>query len=808
MSNDTLARIVGKNDRIFIDTCSFLEYNIEDFLEELNDCVEGCPNAVYTYVHQKVREELEKHRKGSDPDLTQRAAKALRLIKLYEYNHLLTRLGQVGDKYADAPIYNAINEARQYKTVLLITEDKKLESDVLGLNNLQSQRGYRVMTYSLRRQFKKSPQNKSSKTTARKLNESLIYTPIPQSGDTVCANSGKYILGAQIGNEGGEGSCYHVGNGLVCKIFKREKLTVWRREKLEYMVSNPINHSGKHSSICWPQELVTNGRGAFVGYIMPEAVGKPLHYIISDVSDKKRFVKNKHQLVEICRSLANAFHSLHENHVIMGDVSPSNILFDNGRITLIDMDSVQVGGFPCKMFTEGFVAPEHIKDDKSTVVIPEIRDPQNEVINVANLLFQVLVGINPFFRADEQDESLYANYGEEFPYPLATYYDGGDYSRVPQGLCRYEWDHLFAPLKTAFTSTFKAGGKRHDVGNRYEMAEWIRMLKWYIQYLETLPEKDERNNVVIRRWCSKAEIAEVSAYTGFNLYDSNAAAKGNKPVSKPAQKPSPKPAQKPASRAESQSKTQKYAAQIEKLKEIDGELTKRIAADHWNDRAAVGEVLSLLRRQKIAIEQLKAEKVNLPTLKYFNVDGWIQKYESRHKYLAKKNTLVKIDNQLDGLLQKSIWEMTDDECKEVISHCKMQKNQIDISGIEVNFLKRPRLDEYIEKCTCRREQLQAQQKQSQQKQKQPQIQQKQKQQPPQQKTETVTADATAIRLADAVYKAAEKIGYYLSEDALDDIVDDLKEKGKATSGKLTVTRTRNLGVLQSVHVKCKRKIKK
>lgn len=509
---NTLAKLVAAHDKIFIDTCSLLEENIDSFLEELNFYVEKSPNVVYTYIHQKVRDELHKHEKGQDSNKQARARMALQQIKLYEYNSLLTRIGHVGDKFADNALYVEISKARLECNVLLITEDKKLANDVLGLNNLKSQKGKNVSVYSIREQFNTDGGCKQPKLqdrqAARKLDETLIETSIPSSGDTVYIGNKSYVLGKQIGKTGGEGSCYRVGEKFVCKIYIKEKLTVWRREKLKYMVNHPI----ENDSICWPKGIVTNKEGEFVGYLMPVATGKSLEYLINDIEDKRKYVKNKLQLINICKNIANAFSVLHKNGVIMGDVSANNILFNKEKVVLIDMDSVQVGGYPCKMFTEGYVAPEHIGADKITVKIPEIRDPQNEVFNVSILLFQLLVGNNPYFCKGDNDESIYANYGEKFPYPLKPNIYGGDYSTVPQGCCQTDWDRLYYKLKTAFRSSFKANGKRNKAGDRFDIGTWSGLLKGYGDFIRTLPENDDGNKVVCETWSTAEYVGAM--YSG------------------------------------------------------------------------------------------------------------------------------------------------------------------------------------------------------------------------------------------------------------------------------------------------------
>lgn len=66
--------------------------------------------------------------------------------------------------------------------------------------------------------------------------------------------------------EGGEGSVYttSLGGGFVAKIYRRDRLTSDRKGKIELMISKKIDCPG----ICFPEAVVLNGNGEFVGYLM------------------------------------------------------------------------------------------------------------------------------------------------------------------------------------------------------------------------------------------------------------------------------------------------------------------------------------------------------------------------------------------------------------------------------------------------------------------------------------------------------------------------------------------------------------
>ena len=70
--------------------------------------------------------------------------------------------------------------------------------------------------------------------------------------------------------EGGEGAVFTTSlNGYVAKIYKRDKLTTDRRDKLTAMISKQISCEG----ICFPEALILNERDEFIGYLMRQADG-------------------------------------------------------------------------------------------------------------------------------------------------------------------------------------------------------------------------------------------------------------------------------------------------------------------------------------------------------------------------------------------------------------------------------------------------------------------------------------------------------------------------------------------------------
>ena len=94
-----------------------------------------------------------------------------------------------------------------------------------------------------------------------------------QEGSPVRGLNGRcYTLEKEIG-AGGEGRVYRIaGQDLVGKIYKKVDPEV--EHKIRYMVQHPIedlrDSRGKVIlALAWPQDILCDEKGAFIGYTMP-----------------------------------------------------------------------------------------------------------------------------------------------------------------------------------------------------------------------------------------------------------------------------------------------------------------------------------------------------------------------------------------------------------------------------------------------------------------------------------------------------------------------------------------------------------
>ena len=160
---------------------------------------------------------------------------------------------------------------------------------------------------------------------------------------TYKGNNDNYTALREIGR-GGEGQVYELVNKptLVLKLYS-ESLSTERIAKLRLMVS--LNSSQIDQYTAWPKDIVVNKQGDVCGFVMKKLTKYvPLHNLFSPMDRKRLFPdKGYNFLVHVARNLSVAFHSLHSDGIIVGDVNEGNILVNGqGMITFIDCDSFQV----------------------------------------------------------------------------------------------------------------------------------------------------------------------------------------------------------------------------------------------------------------------------------------------------------------------------------------------------------------------------------------------------------------------------------------------------------------------------------
>lgn len=301
---------------------------------------------------------------------------------------------------------------------------------------------------------------------------------IPEAGDRVRLVGGhEFHLGALI-SAGGEGSIYETQlAGQVCKIYHRNRLTNLKKRKIELMVSRRIDRAG----ICWPTEVVTDGAGEFVGYLMPRASGTPMQkaMFVKPVLEKKFPNWQRRDLVNVAKTFIDHISYLHSLNIIVGDINPLNLLVteDSTQLWIVDTDSFQIEDFPCPVGTINFTPPEIQGRNYSEF----LRTIDHELFAVATMIFMILLPGKPPYSQQGGGTPADNIKSKNFPYPFAREAAKGlqqaSPKSAPQGTWQFIWGNLPYRLREAFYSTF-----RED--KRTTVEEWTDLLIEYRNQLD------------------------------------------------------------------------------------------------------------------------------------------------------------------------------------------------------------------------------------------------------------------------------------------------------------------------------------
>lgn len=506
-----------ENAKIFIDTCSMLEDSFPLFVEHVHPLLEKYQQRIIVplAVSKELIKQLDNPKR---PELQEAAIRALGLLDSYRES-CFRILGNERDSFPDNLFQDIQIRFRQRFHMIFITQDKALTADILNNNCSNSVQGYAARVKKIMPNGylgnskcayedgrwvvlgKKSVSVESAgkgraknafricKNVTSMPDELLSVRRIPGESNRVIAvepatgRRANLVLGKCIAS-GGEGDVYEINTKFVAKIYKADKLTKRREEKICRMVKKELTCEG----ICFPLAPLFNLQHEFVGYLMSKAVGEELR--TSVFCPVQRF-REKHpdwkraELVQICLTILEKINYLHSMNVIMGDINPGNILVNSPtEVFFVDTDSYQIEEFPCPVGQCNYTAPEIQGREYNSF----LRTIGNENFALATLLFQILLpGKLPYSHAGggKQNENILEM---NFPYRLG---ENGNRNE-PGGPWKFMWSHLSYSVKDAFYNTFQKGGKYSEEGGRLSGEKWSGILTHYLELLQkgTLAQQD------------------------------------------------------------------------------------------------------------------------------------------------------------------------------------------------------------------------------------------------------------------------------------------------------------------------------
>jgi serine/threonine protein kinase len=317
---------------------------------------------------------------------------------------------------------------------------------------------------------------------------------------------------------GGEGEVYHITSPKnfskqIVKIFKPSKRTVEREAKMKYMLAHPPAYLDEASNaIVWVKDLVYE-EGKFVGYTMNMAYGVKLEYLCGSRVTKsigKDFQKYDFKYKEayfwrlkLAFNLAVAVVQLHktEKYVIV-DLKPDNVMVQaNGRIALIDMDSIEIVEnkrvlHPASAHTPEFSPWESLKIDKD--LIPESWDRFSLAVNIYKLLF----GVHPFTGTCKPPYENCNNVEQLIQHGLFPFTKKEHFEVVPPPHKRFIQSDL--EIQLLFRKCFDLDTKPED---RPSAMDWCEALLPYARMIVSAPkieeEKPKKKEIIIKEKIDK-----------------------------------------------------------------------------------------------------------------------------------------------------------------------------------------------------------------------------------------------------------------------------------------------------------------
>lgn len=204
---------------------------------------------------------------------------------------------------------------------------------------------------------------------------------------------------AELIGKGGEGEVYAIKGraGQAVKIYS-DGLRAKRESKVRAMVREGL--AVQTDLVAYPGEIVTDGGGNFLGFVMRLVKGyRPLHELYSPKDRLRHFAQSDFRfLIHAATNVARAVGKVHQTGCVIGDLNHSGILVaQDGTVALIDADSFQFSlngtSYPCVVGVPEFTAPELQGKNLSTVD----RTVQHDFFGLAVAIFQILfMGRHPY----------------------------------------------------------------------------------------------------------------------------------------------------------------------------------------------------------------------------------------------------------------------------------------------------------------------------------------------------------------------------------------------------------------------------
>lgn len=495
-----------RNNYIFVDGTSLLEPSAEQSIQLMLPLLKKYNKKLYIpySVLMQMSAWAEDH---SQPDRAELCMKRGRALKKLQEQGIVEIRKFFDENNPARDLITACSHFRLQQPLLVLTQDKKLATDLIRLNYQRAANGKNITIKCINKHGYLSNvierQGKGFYICDKVREEpdyQLSVSYLPKADDYVYDSpecSGAIRLNEEIGS-GGEGTIYKTNTSYVAKIYKEECCTAYRQEKLCRMIEAGLEYRG----ICFPISMLYNQYGEFVGYLMMKAKG---YSIQNSIFRKQLFLKKlpgwkKEDLVQCAITILYNFKYLHDKNILVGDINPNNILVESPlNVYFVDTDSYQINDLPCPVGFPLFTAPElhqKYRNGELRSYSEIMRTKKNEYFAVATLLFQLMLPGKPPYTQQGGDNVVDNILQMKFPYPLKEQHG----RNVPDGTWRYIWSNLTHRMKNNFHMVFDGKDIKSDfnIEERIDTDQWIvemreyhRILKNWQKELDLDPETTE-----------------------------------------------------------------------------------------------------------------------------------------------------------------------------------------------------------------------------------------------------------------------------------------------------------------------------
>lgn len=205
--------------------------------------------------------------------------------------------------------------------------------------------------------------------------------------------------------KGGEADVYKLPRGKALKLFKRPDDPDYAGQPaaqqgahqriLAHQAKLPAFPSSLPPEVIAPVALAYDSANHIAGYTMPFMANMEALMSLGRRDYRETNNLDGNHVVTVFRTLAETVHRIHEAGVVIGDFSDLNILTaPDGRIALIDADSMQYGPYSCQTFTSRFVDPLRCAPDQ--LVLTRAHNTDSDWYAYFVMLLQSLLYTGPY----------------------------------------------------------------------------------------------------------------------------------------------------------------------------------------------------------------------------------------------------------------------------------------------------------------------------------------------------------------------------------------------------------------------------